>query len=421
MRMWIGLAAVLGIALQLGSCAQGTEPTGKGSGGDDTSGSSSSSGGTAGASCPAFAKSECTMLQSCSAVLFAANYADLATCETRRAASCELRAKAPGTSFNDTKIKACTAQYDALTCADFTNPAVCTPTAGTLADGAACGDDFQCQSTFCNRTNGTCGVCAPRFKLGDSCASNSKQCEVGLVCNGTCQMPVAENGSCTSSPQCLGDLYCNGATGQCMKKPSQMNATCDPSVGCDLVAGLWCDSNTLTCKAITVVQAGASCSLSSSFTICAAGGLCANQVCVAPLPDSMSCDVSGNPPCETMSECRGGKCQLIDPASCSTGSADLCAESCVDSQGSAAGMNINGTIHWTQSNCACSGLKSGLPVGSACSQASDCVEVCCPCCTGTRSFQVQACVAGKCIGPGEACPLAKSTSADGNFNRIQCD
>lgn len=423
MRRWIGIAAVFGAALLgAGSCAEGLQPTKGGSSGDSTSSSSSSSSGSMGSACTGYAKSACAKLQSCATTLFNANYADLAACETRLGLSCNQRAKAPGTSFNATKIEACAAEYDALACADFYSPDLCKPTAGSLADGAVCGDHFQCKSTFCDSPNGMCGTCAPRLALGDSCVSNPDQCELGLVCDSTCQTPVALNGGCSSSAQCEAGLRCT-TMNMCAKQPSKLGDPCDYiNVGCDLAAGLWCDSGSSTCIAIDLAQPGQSCSVAAgSYTMCAAGALCYNQSCVATVADGTTCDGTGNPPCESQAECINGKCQVFDPASCSGGSPDLCLESCLDSQGSATGMSVNGSINWTQSSCACGGLKSGSPAGASCTQASDCAEVCCFCCTGARSFQVQACVGGQCQGAAQACPLAKSTSADGTFDRIQCD
>lgn len=420
MRTWIVIAALLGAALHLGSCAEGLQPTKGGSGGDSTS-SSSSSGGMSTA-CPAYAKSVCGKLQTCATTLFNTSYESAAACETRQTAVCEKRAAAAGTSFKDSKIQACATEIDGVACTDFATATLsaCAPTSGTLANGAACGDHNQCQSSYCKSSNGQCGTCASRLTLGESCAGAADGCEKGLVCDGTCQTPVTLGGLCTSSAQCAPGLRCT-AMNACEKPPSKLGDTCDAiNVGCDFTAGLWCDAGSSKCVAVNVAQAGESCAIAAgSFTACAAGGLCSNQICVAPVADGTACDGTGNPPCQTDAACIDGKCQIFDPSSCAGGSQDLCMESCVDSQGSVTGMSFSGTVSWTQSSCACGSLKSGLPAGSSCTTASDCAEVCCFCCSAARSFQARACVDGVCQGIAGTCPLAKSESMSGT--KLQCD
>src|SRR5579883_2356783 len=119
-------------------------------------------GATLDAACTTYAQQYCARYGTCSFLGNEIIYGDDNTCRGRVQLSCMARGMAPGTGFGPSQITACAAAIATASCGDFFNMAsagaiaACNPVAGTLADGAACGDHSQCHSAFCTAPAGGC-------------------------------------------------------------------------------------------------------------------------------------------------------------------------------------------------------------------------------------------------------------------------
>jgi hypothetical protein len=97
---------------------------------------------------------------------------------------------------------------------------------GTLADGATCFEDYECESrsSACATTIGddpsaplitSKGTCTPSPGEGEDCPLG--KCAEGLFCNfvsSRCEPTRADNMPCNDSEQCL-SRFCNGTTALC--------------------------------------------------------------------------------------------------------------------------------------------------------------------------------------------------------------
>jgi hypothetical protein len=251
--------------------------------------------------CAALADALCAKLMSCSPFALGALYGDATTCKQRLALGCVVKFGAPGTSATPAMATACAASLPSLACATFATGdfgAACAAQPGTLANGAACGDDAQCASTFCARAaDAVCGVCAAATSAGSACVRGS--CSAGTVCpmgRTTCIAPVAGQ---------VGDM-------------------CTTLEQCDLGHGVGCNTTTSRCIMLTQAPAGGMCGanslLASSFAVCPASGSCSailNGTCSAAAADSAACSTATTgPACMPPAKCVGGRCTLPAPASC---------------------------------------------------------------------------------------------------------
>ena len=74
----------------------------------------------------------------------------------------------PGIQRTAGDLVTCTQALATATCSDLLAnrfPDACAPKPGTTVNGAACGSNWQCQSTYCARM-GECGVCGPLARRG---------------------------------------------------------------------------------------------------------------------------------------------------------------------------------------------------------------------------------------------------------------
>jgi hypothetical protein len=166
---------------------------------------------------------------------------------------------------------------------------------GALPNGAACGFDAQCQSTYCSVGLGTlCGTCGSPPAVGGSCAELF--CGPGLICAGiskTCGTPVAVGAACDPAP-CSPGSVCVGAVG------------------------------TRRCQAaVSVAAGGQPCGLVGGSRVeCAAQGLCklatgqTSGTCLSAAADGAACDDTNGPLCALPARCVAGTCQLPSAVSC---------------------------------------------------------------------------------------------------------
>lgn len=278
--------------------------------------------------CSAYATSTCNLLGRCQPSLLKMLYGDKEQCVTRRKLICPLLFP-PSSLTTPGDVKDCADALDASACTASSAPSACNPKAGNLPDGAACGADSQCASTYCERSVGQCGTCVRRMPLGKAC-DTSLDCDFGLVClaqasgGRTCVATtiVGAGQSCGMGKDCQPGLICsNSATPKCMT-PLMVGATCDPAnSACDGTQGSICDPQSKKCINIQYAAVGQPCEEGAALpTTCMASAQCSNQgsssICVAPAADGKSCNPTASIGCMSPATCQNGVCALFDPASC---------------------------------------------------------------------------------------------------------
>ena len=310
-----------------GGAGTGGAPTG-GSGGAGTggaggagaapdSGTGGSGGGTGGSgagdastdapsvdpqqACNAMAESYCAKLQECSSFLMSVAFGNQTTCKARWILNCTPNFGAPGTSATPARTSACAQSIPTLSCTTFLGgdlgPA-CAVGAGTVANGAACGDDAQCASTFCARpTTAVCGTCQPVTNPGVACVQ----------------------GSCSISTNTI----CSTGTTTCVRpKAGKIGDACVGQEECDVGHQVGCNPATQKCIALTLAGAtcGANSIFASSIAVCPSAGTCSasvNGTCTAAGADGASCvTTETGTHCMLPARCVGGRCTLPNPSTC---------------------------------------------------------------------------------------------------------
>jgi hypothetical protein len=239
-------------------------------------------------------------------------------------------------------------------CSDFfdlTNtPPACTPNAGARANGSACVNNGQCQSTWCYAPATTaCGTCATRPAVGATCAADVDCGGQGMLCStaNTCAMIVAMGGTCDNSHPCGFALSCVSPTvtqsGTCQAAGATVGAACDGSKMmaplCEHDFGLFCPSATEMCAQASLVGTSQACGVMpgvktdagvgpSSMATCNGGGACepstvTKGACTAPASDGAACDNVLGPPCLAPARCvttsdasTAGTCAILEQTMC---------------------------------------------------------------------------------------------------------
>jgi len=276
--------------------------------------------------CATYASKFCERLGSCSQPSLTGVYGGLGACQERVGLDCRTEAVLPGAGLNTATGMACADALGAATCEDLLgNSVLACRIKGTLAKGAACGSDNQCQSGFC-RTPETafCGRCDTAGAADAPCDANDA-CEFPLLCSeaGRCARPSAEGEFCNETRPCkVGLLFC--AADNTCKRPSGEGKACNRSAAAPFQpceTGLSCrpSANGL-CRAIRLVEAGQPCGISGgTVVLCTGSGSCVNGICKPPGQDGERCTPSPlgeSGGCLPPALCLEGACKLPDPASC---------------------------------------------------------------------------------------------------------
>lgn len=297
----------------------------------------------------------------------------LTDARTELRAACQKSLALNGQSGLAEALTTCASKVQGVSCKDLTALDCDTPK-GTLADGTACAEGFQCASGFCkkakNTTNGSeasCGTCAATLGEGAECDSDGEcsegldcvfgakrtcakparaaagskcqpfqrdACAEGLVCNRTgtagettCQAPAKAGAGCYDDYACEGDLVCSDDDDTCVAAAAE-GASCATT---DCKSGLACDPSSKTCKKPVYVAIGASCD--HTVTYCETG-FCKGYdkavesetgavtitpgTCAAYLDDGAACDdkADGNDVDKCRSKCVNGTCTTEDPSVC---------------------------------------------------------------------------------------------------------
>jgi hypothetical protein len=316
-------------------------------------------GGTsADAACADDAVAHCNQRSMCtSGVNVTKSFGDMTTCLAREKLSCTQALAAKDNGNSPAGIEQCTAAVKVESCSDFLAgnvPPACVHT-GSRADDSACSVPGQCMSSYCTGlANAACGTCGPALATGGDCSSGGT-CARGLECfsatanNGattmTCLDGSPSGGSCSRAQPCGAGLSCVGAVnagampmpGMCMTAATSVGAACDPvqrtMPGCDRGQGLFCNTTTKMCSAITFAADGAACGIATSGDLVdCANGTCYGSVIIGANPmqgackvnaaDGAACDTNNGPDCEFPARCvtasgsSTGTCLLPNSSAC---------------------------------------------------------------------------------------------------------
>src|SRR5260221_10931950 len=115
--------------------------------------------------CGQYATTLCSRLDGCAPYALQIFYGDITTCASRVTLGCMRDLEVPDTNQTTTDMATCARDAANATCDDLVAnvvPASCQIKPGIRRDGEGCGSSWQCMSTHCEKTDGDCGVCAPR-------------------------------------------------------------------------------------------------------------------------------------------------------------------------------------------------------------------------------------------------------------------
>jgi hypothetical protein len=281
--------------------------------------------------CMALAQAACDKQSQCSTFLAAFVTANQQECLRFTSSSCIQTTGATDVAYGDGAAAACAAAYASISCDDYFTgnlPAACQPP-GNRPDNAACGDDFQCQSLFCARQAGQCGMCTPVPTMGQPCTG---VCDGALQCScpagqttcaqGIC-VPFRKAGEmCDSNFYCLPSLNCSTA-GTCVAP--MVGQACTVQGQCNQIQSQYCDGNSNSCQTLPfmISQLGDPCGAGTTEVyFCGAGMYCKTPVganfgvCAALPAVGSPCGGSDGQSCLSPAECINGTCATFDPSTC---------------------------------------------------------------------------------------------------------
>ena len=276
----------------------------------------------------------CTKLATCAPFFLAAGYGDLAGCQDRLTKVCTEQSKSVGSGLNQTTMLACAAALDLASCQEIlANTVTACTFHGSLADGAACGDNTQCASGFCSHGGSLCGVCAARGSVGAACPSGSNdECQPGLVCSpgNLCAVPAALGATCDdNTAPCLMGSFCTTAKTCAVTVAAGQEC---PGAYLNILDGTLCLGKSSPAKPVLAGQIGTAgvgqaCGLTPGndlpATLCAPGsipgctptagsgellGIPLKGICAAPIEDGFTCITSSA--CLAGAQCISGTCRI---------------------------------------------------------------------------------------------------------------
>lgn len=302
-----------GTSEKTGGVSDGGGMAGTGGGTSEGTGGVSDDGGMAGGSggisgddpaavqaCAALSKALCAKSETCTTFATGLLLGSRAVCEQRLALDCLSKFGAPGTAATPARSLACAESLPALPCAAFAQGdfgPTCAPQPGSVPLAGACGDDWQCASTFCARaSDAICGVCASTTPAGSPCVRGA--CSAGTVC------PAGKN-------TCV------------IPEPGQVGATCTIHEQCDVGNGVACNAVSGRCIRVTLASATGMCGVNlagTMYSACPASGTCSGPIggtCAMVVADDAACSsASAGPGCLPPARCVAGRCTLSAPATC---------------------------------------------------------------------------------------------------------
>lgn len=280
----------------------------------------------------------CVKINGCSPFFIQVAFGDLATCEARESALFTEALGANGTGWTPSAVEACAQSVHGSSCDEALGhnlPAACHPPAGQLASGAACGDNAQCKSGYCNLgAGGKCGTCAAGLGGANATCYRDDDCAYGTVCvgasvtaptevSGHCTALGSSGATCDDTHPCLKTLACKGGT---CGAPDAAGAACTRTAtnffgSCNELAGDYCSKATGgACTQIALAATGGACgAVNGGLTSCSASGKCpmtGSMSCVAPAADFANCNLASGQGCMAPADCIGGICTRPSPGTC---------------------------------------------------------------------------------------------------------
>jgi hypothetical protein len=285
---------------------------------------------------------------------------ELTRIQSRFDTLCAAALALPGLTFNSSNLEACASAIKSSGCTVVEqDPGPCSfDETGTLATGAACVSDDQCQSDECSAGSETsdggtsiCGTCGATVAVGQSCQDgqqcpaksactgtggsltcaaitygaagascngSSLQCNTGLVCNTAeqCAAPAGSGAGCNTDQQCASPLVCPAVSGASTCQNANMAG--GPCAGSgDCTSGLTCDFTTHQCATVTWVDAGQPCSETALCLVgsCPTTGTSTTGTCPTVISDGQPCNGnSTTSTCDTFAQCTAGTCVLGYPS-----------------------------------------------------------------------------------------------------------
>lgn len=293
--------------------------TSSSSGGGGGYGGGGGGGGITG--CVAYSQALCSKMFSCMQHGGAILVGNETECVARVKLGCEMSAKLPDLAPDrDQKLQACAATVNAMGCGGMATNAedACAKIPGLRANGQVCRSNAQCQSTFCKKSGGDCGTCAPTVGNGGACEQDS-------ACGGTLECHL--DGKCGQTKLVAAGEACDGDRTECppgygcaggiCKKAGGAGDPCDPkfkSADCDAgQLSVFCHEDSKSCAKIVYVDAGGDCSASTALC---RNGYCAAGKCVGWVKDGMACDEDAGQICQIPAECTNKICTLPSAGNC---------------------------------------------------------------------------------------------------------
>ncbi len=326
------LLPLLSLASLIGLAGCSSSSSSHANGGD--AGSDATTGPTIDKVAADVASAYCARAQACAPAFVSIGYGDVATCTATFAADVTRAFKGTGVTETPAQIALCAAAVPQLSCGDLlarrTAPA-CKPPAGTLADGAACAADAQCQGTRCKIAFGqVCGTCTTHVAAGAACGVDD-DCDTGMMClAATCVAFGDEKATCDATHPCRPDLACNsGACGA----PNAVGAACTAPDQCNAANGIVCNPQSKKCDTLSLGGPRAPCGfVAGHVASCMSAAACVGATapkfqgtCTTAAAPGAACDTSAGPTCGPGAACVCssnvdggciGTCKQRDPAAC---------------------------------------------------------------------------------------------------------
>jgi hypothetical protein len=290
--------------------------------------SSSSAPVTADDACNTGAAALCGKVKSCAPLLLTLIFGDEATCTAAYKQACLATLAAPKTGATPAAIKQCGTDAMSSACSELLShnpPTSCRPTGGMIANGMACGDDWQCTSGRCSvPANATCGVCGDRAAAGGTCTGD-EDCAYALACTaGVCVARGAPGAPCDLTHPCAFGSACIAADGGTSGTCGTPAAAGEPCTGgeCDTASAAFCNPLTRRCQVAMSAMAGGACGIvNGNLVFCeGAAGACTTPTgavmgtCPALVEPGGACAMGM--PCKAGSKCVNSVCKISDPSSC---------------------------------------------------------------------------------------------------------
>ena len=300
------------------------------SGGEETGGSIEPRAVTAEeqAACEAYAATLCAREGECSPFNIPNFYGSPEKCEKQVTRSCVRGFALPGGSKTVERVESCAQSLPLGTCTrafgSVIGAEVCQDLPGTLKNGAACLEDYQCASKRCSLSSTTycyrCEATPPKTAvLGADCdPSDGPDCAEGICYLGKCKKLGSLNEACDESTLCTAYLPCRN--GVC-SAPLGEGADCSGDADC--LFGYDCASGKCTPAPPKTATVGAACgfgvgTLCAIFTQYCAGNVGSAGTCKLLAEEGEACgfDVFGDGGCASGLECRDFVCQLEGFSTC---------------------------------------------------------------------------------------------------------